>query len=85
MNKLDVLRKDIDLLDKEICELLLNRFAVVKEIGEVKKKEGLPVTNAGREALVLEKVRAAAVNLEEKDALESVYRAVIAASKKLEE
>ncbi len=85
MNKLDVLRKDIDLLDKEICELLLNRFAVVKEIGEVKKKEGLPVTNAGREALVLEKVRAAAVNAEEKDALESVYRAVIAASKKLEE
>ena len=85
MNKLEVLRKDIDLLDKEICELLLNRFAVVKEIGEVKKKEGLPVTNAGREALVLEKVRAAAVNLEEKDALESVYRAVIAASKKLEE
>ncbi|HCU56459.1 MAG TPA: hypothetical protein DIC18_03920 [Clostridiales bacterium] len=85
MNKLDVLRKDIDLLDKEICELLLNRFAVVKEIGEVKKKEGLPVTNAGREALVLEKVRAAAVNVEEKNALESVYRAVIAASKKLEE
>ena len=85
MNKLDVLRKDIDLLDKEICELLLNRFAVVKEIGEVKKKEGLPVTNAGREAFVLEKVRAAAVNAEEKDALESVYRAVIAASKKLEE
>ena len=40
MSELDVLRKDIDRLDKEIAELLLSRFAVVKEIGEVKKRDG---------------------------------------------
>ena len=47
MSELDVLRKDIDRLDKEIAELLLARFAVVKEIGEVKKRENIPVTNTG--------------------------------------
>lgn len=84
MSELDVLRKDIDLLDQEICELLLNRFSVVRHIGAVKKKEGLPVTNAGREAVVLEKVRAHAIAPEEKDALERIYRTVIEEAKKLE-
>lgn len=84
MRELEVLRKDIDLLDKEICELLLNRFSVVREIGEVKKREGLPITNAGREEAVIEKVRANAILPAEKDALESVYRTVIAEAKKLE-
>ena len=84
MRELEVLRKDIDLLDKEICELLLNRFSVVREIGEVKKREGLPITNAGREEAVIEKVRANAILPAEKDALERVYRTVIAEAKKLE-
>ena len=84
MSELDVLRKDIDRLDKEIADLLLARFAVVKEIGAVKKRDGIPVTNAGREEVVIQRVRACATELAEKDALESVYRAVIEASKKLE-
>ena len=84
MSELDVLRKDIDRLDKEIAELRLSRFAVVKEIGEVKKRENLPVTNTGREAVVIAEVRACALDSAEKDALEAVFRTVIAESKKLE-
>ena len=85
MSELDVLRKDIDRLDKEIADLLLARFAVVKEIGAVKKRDGIPVTNTGREAVVVQRVRACATEVEEKDALERVYRAVIEASKNLEQ
>ena len=84
MSELDVLRMDIDRLDKEISELLLSRFAVVKEIGEVKKRDGIPVTNTGREAVVIAQARACALDEKEKDALESVFRAIIAASKTLE-
>ncbi len=84
MSELDVLRKDIDRLDKEIAELLLSRFAVVKEIGAVKKRENLPITNAGREEEVIAKVRSFALDSAEKDALETAYRAIIAASKTLE-
>ena len=84
MSELDVRRKDIDRLDKEIAELLLSRFAVVKEIGAVKKRDNLPITNAGREEEVIAKVRSFALDADEKDALEKVYRSVIQASKDLE-
>ena len=84
MSEIDVLRKDIDRLDKEICDLLLARFAVVRGIGEVKKRDGLPITNAGREEVVIAKVRSAATALEEKNALERIYRKVIEESKNLE-
>lgn len=84
MSEIDVLRKDIDAIDERIADLLLSRFAVVKEIGAVKKREGIPITNAGREEAVIAKVRSFALDSGEKDALESVYRAVIQASKDLE-
>ena len=84
MRDLDTLRKEIDALDERIAELLLARFAVVREIGEVKKAEGLPVTNAGREEVVIERVRSHAEEREEQDALEKVYRTIILASKDLE-
>ena len=84
MSELDVLRKDIDRLDHEIAELLLARFAVVKEIGAVKKRDGMPITNAGREEVVIAQVRSRALDPVDKDALEKVYRAVIQASKDLE-
>ena len=84
MSELDVLRKDIDRLDKEIADLLVSRFAVVKQIGEIKKREGIPVTNTGREGVVIEQVRAAAQDAGEKEALARIYRTVIEESKNLE-
>ena len=84
MSELDVLRKDIDRLDKEIGDLLVSRFAVVKQIGEIKKREGIPVTNTGREAVVIERARSASQDAGEKEALERIYRTVIEESKKLE-
>ena len=84
MSEIDVLRKDIDRLDKEICDLLIARFAVVRGIGEVKKRDGIPITNAGREEVVIARVRSTSAVPEEKDALERIYRKVIEESKNLE-
>ena len=85
MSEIDVLRKDIDRLDKEICDLLVARFAVVRGIGEVKKRDGIPITNEGREEAVIARVRSATSVEGEKNALEAIYRQVIAESKKLEQ
>jgi len=84
MKDLETLRKEIDSIDREVAALLSRRLDLVKEIGEVKKAQGLPVLNAAREAIVLEKVRAAATEPQKKDALEAIYRAVMEESKKLE-
>ncbi len=43
-------RKEIDGIDREIAELLEKRFDLVREIGRVKEKEGLPVADAARES-----------------------------------
>ena len=84
MSEIDVLRKDIDRLDKEIADLLVARFAVVREIGAVKKRDGIPVTNTGREEVVIQRVRSSATDDATKDALEKVYRTVIEQAKTLE-
>ena len=84
MRTLDEMRKDIDLLDAEIAERLTRRFAVVAEIGDYKKHEGLPVVNAAREDAVIEKIRSYGKTSAEKDALEAVYRTVIQQARTLE-
>ena len=85
MKDLETLRREIDETDAEICALLSKRFAVVREIGEVKKQKGLPVLNEGREKVVLEKVRSRALSESEASALAEVYKTIMTEAKKLEE
>ena len=84
MMELEKLRQEIDRLDGNIVPLLLERFEVVRRIGEVKKAAGLPVYNAAREEAVLQKVSAFAPDEETARALRLVYAQVMAAAKELE-
>lgn len=54
--KLAGYRTEIDLLDRQIVELLNKRAAVVHEVGKLKKEAGLPVTAPAREKQVLDRV-----------------------------
>ena len=58
MNDLDLnnLRSKINKIDGKIAELLLQRFAVVKDISEYKKARGLDVLQKNREAEVLQNI-----------------------------
>lgn len=53
MNKIDKLRKEIDLVDSEIVRQLNKRIKLVREIGECKKEGNLPVEDLSREEKVL--------------------------------
>jgi len=55
MDKLDALRKKIDVLDERLLELIRERLGVVTEIGTVKKGLGLKPLDATRWNVVLEK------------------------------
>lgn len=76
------LRSRIDALDHELMRLLADRIEVARAIGELKQKAELPVLDAGRERLVLDKVRRLATNngIDPSDA-ERVYERVIEACK----
>ncbi len=53
---LDVLRKDIDDIDKELVALFEKRMRIVTEIANYKLRNNMDVFDKGREDLLLQKV-----------------------------
>ncbi|MCK3659002.1 bifunctional chorismate mutase/prephenate dehydrogenase [Pasteurellaceae bacterium Pebbles2] len=53
MNALTQIRNEIDQLDQQLIELFAQRLALVKKVGEVKHKHGLPIYVPEREADML--------------------------------
>lgn len=56
---LDELRNRIDVLDRQIVELLSERAQAVQQIGQIKAASSKPVYEPGREKLVYANIRAA--------------------------
>ncbi len=54
MDKINQQRKMIDQVDREIIDLLAQRFDAVKQIGEVKKELGVPSLDESRWQMVLD-------------------------------
>lgn len=54
MKQLNILRKQIDEIDKKLIVLLAQRAAVSKKIGDSKKKHNKPVLDAKRWKTVLQ-------------------------------
>ena len=57
MNKeIETIRKKIDTIDQEVFQLLIDRLNAVTDIGEIKKQEGLPILDEGREQAIYNKI-----------------------------
>ena len=54
---LEDLRKEIDIIDKQLVELIAKRIEVVKKIGIFKRQNNLQVVDEDRFNKVLEKVK----------------------------
>ncbi|MFY2509602.1 bifunctional chorismate mutase/prephenate dehydrogenase [Vibrio pectenicida] len=59
--ELNELRDQIDVVDKQILDLLAQRLALVEKVGEVKSTHGLPIYAPDREAAMLSSRREEAV------------------------
>ncbi len=53
MNELELLRNEIDRIDREMVDLFQKRMAVTEQVGRYKQKIGKPVLDPGREKQVL--------------------------------
>ena len=85
MNKdIETIQEKIDTIDKEVFQLLINRLNAVTDIGEIKKQEGLPILDEGREQAIYNKIDSL---FSEKEAtfLKNIYQSIITESKKAEE
>ncbi len=52
------LRQEIDGINEEMKRLMTRRMELARQIGEMKKAQGLPVFDPQREAAILEKMTA---------------------------
>ena len=84
MNELDLLRKELDGIDEELCKALNKRFSVIKKIGKYKKINEIAVTDSGRESAVYEHIGGLFVEQQQKNAAIEIYKAIITQSKNLQ-
>ena len=83
--ELNALRDKIDVVDRQLIDLLAARLALVGEVGEVKSRHGLPIYAPDREASMLARRRAEAELLGVPgDLIEDVLRRVMRESYILE-
>ena len=83
--ELNALRDKIDVVDRQLIDLLAARLALVGEVGEVKSRHGLPIYAPDREASMLARRRAEAERLGVPgDLIEDVLRRVMRESYILE-
>jgi chorismate mutase/prephenate dehydratase len=82
MAKLDLekYRLEIDRIDRELLDLLNQRFVVARNIGEVKTQAGLNLFDPGREMALLTKLKKLNPGEVSDDALEFIYREIMSAS-----
>jgi len=81
---LDELRRQIDVLDQQLVELLNQRAEIVVQIGRIKSQDGTPVYAPDREKAVLEKVRKANRGPLPDKTIVAIYRELMSGSFALE-
>lgn len=74
---MDKLRAQIDQTDEQIVELIRKRTRLTEEIGEQKKKDGLPIYRSDRHTSVYHKVARGVNDPLLKKAIQSIYREIM--------
>ena len=85
MDRLVFLREEIDKVDRELLRLLNKRAQLAKEVGDVKKKEGLPFYVPGREAKILSRLEELNEGPLPPESIRAIFREIISACRALEE
>lgn len=82
--RIDELRTSIDLIDKEIANLLETRLDLAKEIGSIKARDGVPILDAKREEKVIEHLLVNLRNSSLAPAMMRIYEKIMDESKQVQ-
>jgi len=77
-------RKEIDVIDREIMALLNRRAEVVREIGQIKAKAGLPITDWNREIEILRWVAQENEGIMDDEAAARIFRRILQESRQIQ-
>ena len=84
IEKINVLRDKIDSLDDQMLDLLVKRFAVSKEIGEIKTSGGINVGDLNREQEIIDRLADKLEGKLARDDIAAIFGPVYHISKKLQ-
>ncbi|MBZ7953474.1 chorismate mutase [Campylobacter sp. W0018] len=84
MLDLKELRDKIDIVDDKILELLNERMAYVKIIGEIKKNHNKEIYYPKREKAILDRLKNKNLKNLDHDAIELIYGKIFAVARSLE-
>jgi|TARA_Y100000031_G_C8142577_1_gene348330 chorismate mutase len=82
--KINQLRAQIDAFDDQMLYLLVQRFAVSKEIGDIKASNGLNVGDPNREQTIIDRLAKKLEGKLDKNDIAAIFGPVYHISKKLQ-
>lgn len=74
-------RQKIDQIDQELVRLLEKRLAVVTEVAEIKKAQGIAILDSSREEQVFEKIKGYVENSSYEESVLALYREMMKISR----
>jgi len=83
-DKINELRQKIDNFDDQILDLLVQRFAVSKEIGEIKASGGINVRDPNREQEIIHRLADKLEGKLDKEDIAAIFGPIYHISKKLQ-
>ena len=76
--ELDEIRKKIDKIDREIIDLVAQRYALMPYVAEYKKRNNIPIKDEDREKLIFNKLRQLAIEKQVNPLLiHEIYKMII--------
>ena len=81
---LEQLRKRIDRVDRKILQLLNERAVVARRIGEIKRRQGLPIFDGKRETAVLRRVTRSNGGPLSAAAISSIFQKILQHNRRLQ-
>ncbi len=82
---LDEIRRQIDQVDAELLDLLTRRADLVHQVGQIKKRDGLPIYAPEREELLLRRLVEMNKGRLPEHAVRAIYREIMSAALALED
>lgn len=78
---LDLIRQDIDKIDRELLALMEKRMDLVSQVAAYKKETGKPILDTGREEAVLAKVASLVENKDYEETLVASFADIMKQSR----
>ena len=82
--KINSLRKNIDELDDQMIDLVVQRLAITKEIGDIKETNGIEVIDPYRESQIINRFAEKLAGTLEKKDITAIFEPIYSISKRLQ-